>query len=150
MYKVIELKGGEITNYQGTIVSVLRHQYCYGMWYLTCLVQEQEEPEKEPSAEEKSLNEKFEKFKVIVKECLKQYNIISNDSARLIFDKKGNIMGCGFCYKGYSFILTSSYDLDYWKIVNSSRFIVSLGETCNECIELFAQKEALFTDGKEK
>lgn len=150
MYKVIELKGGEITNYQGTIVSVLRHEYCYGMWYLTCLVQEKEEPEKEPSTEEKVLNEKFEKFKVIVKECLKQYNIISDDSARLIFDKKGNTMGCGFCYKGYSFILISNYDFDYWKMVNSSRLIVSLGETCNECIELFAQKEELFTDGKEE
>lgn len=146
MYKVIELKGGEITNYQGTIVSVLRNEYCYGMWYLTCLVQEQEEPK--PSVEEKELNEKFENFKVIVKDCLKQYNIISDDSARLIFYKKGKTMGCGFWYKGYSFILTTNDD--YWKIINSSKFILSLGETCNECVELFVQKEELFTDGKEK
>lgn len=150
MYRVIELKGGEITNYQGTIVSVLRNEYCYGMWYLTCLVQEQEELEKEPSVEEKSLNEKFENFKVIVKECLKQYNIISDDSARLIFDKKGNTMVCGFWYKGCTLVLFSNNDLDYWKITNTSKFILSLGETCNECVEQFVQKEELFTDGKEK
>lgn len=47
MYKVIELRGGEITNYQGTIVSVLRHEYCNGMWYLTCLVKEKKKGEKD-------------------------------------------------------------------------------------------------------
>lgn len=58
MYKVIELKGGEITNYQGNIVSVLRNFYCLREWHLTCLVEEKDTLSL--NAETEMLNEKAE------------------------------------------------------------------------------------------
>lgn len=146
MYKVIEIKGAEITNYQGIIVSVLRHEYCYGMWHLTCLVEEKDTLSPDPETE--SLNEKPEvdsdlrefdtfSFHAYCEHYFKEHCPFVKELELHCSIVHSAMAGKNICYCEFTFDETKMaiiYDYIKWKLA-VNQVVESSGKTIEECCD---------------